>query len=484
MIDQERHERAIGYIRLSDFRGKGDPSTSPARQREAVAAYALARGWDLVEVVEDLDVSGSEVGLRLNRPGLKRVTAAFPDVDHVVIPSIDRLARNVVDFMTFCEDASRAGVSVASVREALDLSSTGGRFVAQILAAFAEHEASTIRSRVLAGNAAARSEGRFLGGTPPYGYRSAPHCSGAGRTLVVEPGEAAVVRAAASRILDDRWTLYRTVRDLNERQVPSKTGRQWTIQALRSVLTGVAVLGRTTHRGEVVRDASGLPAEFYEPVLEHHAWVSLRTILDVDRPSTGRRHNRPPARLLSRLVRCGLCGMPMNPSKTGGDGGQSYRCSAASRGWSTCRGVSIRCEPLERYVADEWLSVFGEMTITRTVTEVSDLPSAELAEVVTAIEATAAAMTRDDCDMAALGDQLQALKARRIALVSAPSEVIQVVECGQPFRSDWDDAENNVEERRRLLATCIDEVRVAPGRAGRRPINTDRVQILWAGNSL
>src|SRR4051794_8625933 len=82
-------KRAAIYVRLSRYAGDDDRTTSPERQREECLAYAEAHGWEVVEVFEDLDVSGGKGGARLDRPGLKRLRECFPDLDVVLFHKID-----------------------------------------------------------------------------------------------------------------------------------------------------------------------------------------------------------------------------------------------------------------------------------------------------------------------------------------------------------------------------------------------------------
>lgn len=469
--------KALGYVRLSDYR-EGDASTSPARQREAIEGYALAKGWDLVQVEEDLDVSGSARGLRLDRPGLVRLRDRYDEAEHLIVASLDRAARNVVDFMTLAEEAEASGVALVSVKESLDLSTPTGRFVATILAGFAEMEAATIRERSLAGQRKARAMGRFLGGVPAYGYTTAPHPSGSGTTLVVDPEESALVRDLAARVLDGE-TIYSLTRDLNARGIPSKTGKTWSIQAVRQVLTGPAIVGRRTHKGEVERGADGLPAQVFPPVLDLDTWASLRSVLEVEKPASERVVKRAPSRLLSGLVECGRCGGRMNPATSGG--GRSYRCATAGKG-RDCVGVSIRCEPLEEFVVEDFLRRFGRLQVIE-VRESAPPEPAELVEIEAAIDLTLAAMREDAGDVVALSARLGDLKAKRAEIREAPREsVVQVVETGETFRSLFESSDD-VETRRNLIARAVEAISVAPGRAGRRPFAPERVEIrLRAGN--
>jgi site-specific DNA recombinase len=464
--------KALGYVRLSDYR-EGDSSTSPERQREAIEGYALAKGWELVAVEEDLDVSGSSRGMRLDRPGLVRLRERFDEAEHLIVASLDRAARNVVDFMTLAEEAEESGVALVSVKETLDLSTPTGRFVATILAAFAAMEAETIRERSLAGQAKARTKGRFLGGVPAFGYAVAPHTSGEGKTLVVDPEEAALVKDLAERVLGGE-TVYSLTRDLNQRGIRSKTGKEWSVQAVRQVLTGPAVVGRRTHKGKVVTGPDGLPLQVYPPVLDLDTWTSLRSVLEVDKPGRERLVKRSPSRLLSGLVSCGRCGARMNPATSGG--GKSYRCSTNSRG-RDCVGVSVRCDALEDFVVDHFLRSWGWLPVTE-IRESAPPEPAELVEIGAAIEETTRAMIEDDSDDVALGERLAALKSRRKEIRETPRErVVEVVETGETFR-DVFQSTDDVEARRNLLARAIETVSVAPGRAGRRPFAPERVTII------
>ena len=190
------------YVRLSSHRGESDPSTSPARQEESCRAYCLAKGWEVDAVVSDLDVSGSDKGLRLDRPGLRTIRDRWADVQVVIFAKLDRLARNVIDFREFADEAAANGVALVSVAESLDLTTASGKFVATILAAFAEMEAATIAQRTSDGIDATRRLGRWAGGNPPYGMKIVPASDGPGFILAPDPETApscATSRSASSR---------------------------------------------------------------------------------------------------------------------------------------------------------------------------------------------------------------------------------------------------------------------------------------------
>src|SRR3954468_1474570 len=180
-------KRAIVYVRLSSYQGKADTTTSPERQEEVCRSYCAAHGWDVVEVIHDLDVSGSDKGLRLDRPGLLKVRARWDAADVLIFAKIDRIARNVADWERLREEADAHGVALVSVGENLDLSAPSGRFVATILQAFAAMEAAMISTRTREAVAYMAREGRHRGGLAAFGWKSAERDDGPGYVLRLDP---------------------------------------------------------------------------------------------------------------------------------------------------------------------------------------------------------------------------------------------------------------------------------------------------------
>ncbi|WP_234542476.1 recombinase family protein [Streptomyces shenzhenensis] len=130
--------RAAIYVRLSR---ETDETTSPERQRAACEALCEARGWEVIVVEEDIDVSGFSRGL--DRPGLQRILTRLAELDVIVFFKIDRLARSTVDFAEIMRLAEHQSVALASATEPLDLTSSMGRAMAKVIAVFAELESDT-----------------------------------------------------------------------------------------------------------------------------------------------------------------------------------------------------------------------------------------------------------------------------------------------------------------------------------------------------
>jgi DNA invertase Pin-like site-specific DNA recombinase len=95
-------------------------------------------------------------------------------VGHVVVTKLDRLSRSMADFTSWIAEFDRLGVSVHFLDlggEAVDTSTTSGRMMINILAAFAEMQRDTIRDNTRKGMRNKRENAEYCGGHAPYGYR-------------------------------------------------------------------------------------------------------------------------------------------------------------------------------------------------------------------------------------------------------------------------------------------------------------------------
>ena len=83
--------------------------------------------------------------------------------DVVMAWAIDRLGRSLVDLLGTIQHLEAVGVDLYLDQQAIDTTTPMGKLVFQITGAFAEFERSMIRTRVYAGLARARAQGKILG---------------------------------------------------------------------------------------------------------------------------------------------------------------------------------------------------------------------------------------------------------------------------------------------------------------------------------
>jgi DNA invertase Pin-like site-specific DNA recombinase len=424
-------------------------------------------------VLEDVDVSASK--RRLDRPGLAKVRAmiAAGEADAVLVWRLDRLARSVVDFGTLLDE----GLNVVSCTEPLDTTSAMGRAMAEVLQVFAALESRTIGERLKSTIAYRVGQGdRWRGGPTPYGYRSVPHPSGDGKTLVIDPVEAAYVRQAADIVLGG-GTLYRAMREIQAAGSKPRRAEEWSLSSLRVVLTGDSALGRQSRNGAPLRDEHGVIATPWEPILTIDEVERLRAALQ-PRPLGVSR--RKASRVLSGLLVCATCGsrLRVNSRRSQGAQVESYGCRANGDGKACERPASINADQVEAFLVGEFLSMAGRLPVVEHREVLRDVVG--LAEIEEAIGHTTDAMREPGADIPGLVARLGALTEEREKLAAQPAEpTIEVVESGETYAERWE--RSDLEARRMMLAGVLDgPVSVTPIGRGYRRVDAERVAAPWA----
>jgi DNA invertase Pin-like site-specific DNA recombinase len=105
-------------------------------------------------------------GTNRARPGLDQALAAVREVDTLVVPKLDRLARSVPDARAIGDNLAACGIKLSLGGQVYDATHPMGKMFFNILATFAEFEVDLLRLRTREGMAVARAKGRLKGRQP------------------------------------------------------------------------------------------------------------------------------------------------------------------------------------------------------------------------------------------------------------------------------------------------------------------------------
>ena len=222
---------AIGYVRL-DTAAQTDCGPSIEAQRRKLAALAELHDYRVVDMVEE-----TADARRLSRPGWSRVQRAVrkEKIGAVLIASLDRITRSVVDLSRLVADFERRGVALVSAAEFLDTTSASGRLVVNILGIVAEWEREATSDRTSAALKELKAQGRATGGVAPFGYRFE-------RGLRVRDFDEAAILAALAEYRHQGKSWAEVARALNEAGYRTRTGRAWTRQGVYQLPRGAMIL--------------------------------------------------------------------------------------------------------------------------------------------------------------------------------------------------------------------------------------------------
>jgi len=115
-------------------------------QSQQLIDYSNAYGFSIDNQISDFGISGSE----FNRDGLNQIKEGMVNksFNQLLIYSISRLGRSMVETITFLNELNDNGINVISLKENLDLSTPSGKMISSILSVLSEYELDTLRNRV------------------------------------------------------------------------------------------------------------------------------------------------------------------------------------------------------------------------------------------------------------------------------------------------------------------------------------------------
>ena len=145
----------FGYIRVSQAGGESGLAT----QRRILTGHGIRDGRIFTDVAS---------GRNMRRPAWMTLRETLQPGDVVVVPRLDRLARNLSEGLRTIEELYAQGIHIRSLAKGLDTGddSPTHRLMLHMLLSLAEWERETIRDRIRAGVDRAAAEGR-TGGSPP-----------------------------------------------------------------------------------------------------------------------------------------------------------------------------------------------------------------------------------------------------------------------------------------------------------------------------
>lgn len=390
------------YSRKSKFTGKGE---SIANQIDLCKAYIKSKNPDIADdsilIFEDEGYSGKNT----NRPQFQHMMSEIRNgnIKTVVCYRLDRISRNVGDCSNLINELALYGVEFCSINENFDTTTPMGRAMYNICSVFAQLERETIAERIRDNMHELAKSGRWLGGTPPTGYKSTKiiervNDNGKDITahkLEIIPEESEIVKLVFSKFIEYN-SLSKTETYFLQNGIKTKNGKAFTRFTFKTILQnpvymiadaaawnyfqtlGVEVyadrenfdglhgmLGynktlQRTGKANVTRDVEDwiITVGKHEGIISGEQWVKAQKLLEQN-TSKSYRKPRSNTALLSGLLICGNCGSFMRPKMYNRDYAEgerrfSYLCETKEKSKQhNCAIKNPNGNELDRAVCEE-----------------------------------------------------------------------------------------------------------------------------------
>lgn len=346
------------YIRVSsEEQVKG---FSLEAQREKLLQYCTLHSIPVYKLYADEGISGKSI---TGRPALQELLhhAKQHAFGQVIFLRMNRLSRNLQDFLQMAELFQSLDIRMHSLTEEMPPDTPIGTFLLQMWGAAAQFEREQTAENVRLNIHHRSKQGKWNCGNIVLGYRWIPGGSRSKNIRAeVIPEEAKIVNAIFEWYAAGLGFKAITNR-LNNFGILTKKGRLFSVNGIRNILRNVNYIGQIKYRTQEPGKPKGrymehIVAGEHPAIISDDLWNRVQLQL--------KERSKPPIKktqkvyLLPGLLKCPSCGSGMIPIHTNRQrqGGEQivnhyYVCGRYhNRGAGACKANHIPAEEIERWV--------------------------------------------------------------------------------------------------------------------------------------
>ncbi|MEX6013246.1 cassette chromosome recombinase CcrB [Mammaliicoccus sciuri] len=374
---QQLKQKRVGiYVRVSTEMQSAE-GYSIDGQINQIKEYCNFHHFEVKDIYADRSISGKS----MNRPALQRMLhdANKGHIDCVMVYKTNRLARNTSDLLKIVEDLHKQNVEFFSLYERMEVNTSSGKLMLQILASFSEFERNTILENIYTGQHQRALEGYYQGNLP-LGYNNIPDNK---KDLMINQHEANIVKYIFESYAKGHG--YRKIANaLNHKGYVTKKGNPFSISAVTYILSNPFYIGKiqfakykdwNDKRRKGLNDKPVIAEGKHTPIISQSLWdkVQARKKQVSEKPQV---HGKG-TNILTGLISCPQCSASMSASTTVNtlkDGTKKriryYSCSNfRNKGSKVCSANSVRADVIEKYVMDQILEIVKSDKVIKQVVE-------------------------------------------------------------------------------------------------------------------
>ena len=305
--------RVAAYARVSSD-SSDQLNSFMAQTRYYTGLITSRENWTMADIYADEGITGTSAE---KRQEFQRMLADCRKgrIDHILVKSISRFARNAKDCLETIRALKAIGVSVYFEEQNIDTSKMSGELMTAMFAAIAQKESESISGNMRWSYKQRMEKGTYLPSSMPYGYIIKD------RKIVVEEAQAQIVREIFSSYLSG-MNIMEIADKLNQTGIPVKSGNpkhRWGYSAVCYILTNEKYIGNSLWQKTYSTDTfpvkrfknKGNREQYYAenthpPIIDADTFLAVQELKKIrGENAVGhiRQHNA-----LNRKIYCGFCG--------------------------------------------------------------------------------------------------------------------------------------------------------------------------------
>lgn len=322
--------RVFGIARVSTDKQAKKIGESLDHQKEVLQNWVKSKSslhapqeWKLVQVfVENEDSDGNRKGKtatkRKNRKGLAKALelAKLNMIDVVLITKLDRIARNVGDYIDISAEFNENEVALVCLDLDIDTSTPDGQMIMRNHANLAQWQAERIAQYSMETIKRHLQQGRPIG-PPTVGYKKAKDENGK-TTFVPDKPYVKHVKFIEKTYMR-MMSVDKTIEIVHKKGYKSARGKTYSKQQISRILQNIRYTGRQEYDGEIYQGN-------WEPIRTLAEQKAIDNIIEQNRKTchSPYRRNKNYVYLAKSILKCSECGSAMIARPGTGQGGKCY----------------------------------------------------------------------------------------------------------------------------------------------------------------
>jgi DNA invertase Pin-like site-specific DNA recombinase len=222
---------AVAYIRVSSDMQVKD-GFSLETQEDEIYRRTKMKGYFLRAIIIDKGLTAKDTV----RPGINILRDDMKEGETVIVKSVSRFARNLVDSLVIISEFRKSKVSFVTLEHDVDLNSATGRLVFNILSSVAEMEAESISERTRSGKQYLKSQGR-LRSKAPFGWSLNPRRGDDDPVHIINEEEQIILKKILSlRKKNKDMSMYAFTKLINSKFPPPRKAKLWRASYIKDVI--------------------------------------------------------------------------------------------------------------------------------------------------------------------------------------------------------------------------------------------------------
>lgn len=336
-------------------------------QKQELIQYCKAFEYEIYDIYIDAGFSAGT----MERPALLSMLRSVNEFDVVLVWRLDRISRDMADLMKILEILNNSNVVFKSKTENFDTSTASGKLMLNMLGSFAEFERASISERIKLAHKKILNEGRWRGGSPPYGYKISDN-----KSLEVNTDEAEVVKEIFNLSAVKNYGTRAIAAELNRRGYYTRSGKPFENSYIAKILKNPVYFGEMIYGRQYYIKKNGKKVGAYskdyktfsgnfEPLIPKELFE--KSLVELEKRKNNRGVSNAIPNILGGLVFCGDCKSIMVRSMSESSG--SYLVCSKYKRFGMCTHHYIS----ENRILKEILKVFSNFELTLPQLDVNQI---------------------------------------------------------------------------------------------------------------